>query len=228
MPHKQVSVILPALNEEATIAKVIDEIPRSEIEGMGYRVEVVVVDNNSTDQTKKMAESKGARVIHEKVRGKGRAIATAFKSVDGDYLFILDADYTYPAEYIPGMLKVLEYNDVVMGSRLNRKMEKGAMSIINRAGNHLLAFMANILYGTRISDLCTGFWGFRNEVIKEIKFNASGFDLEANMFSQIARKHFRIAEVPIHYRRRKTPSKLNSLRDGYLIGRTLINRRFHK
>lgn len=228
MLPKQVSIILPALNEEVTIARVIEEIPRTEIESMGYRVEIVVVDNNSTDKTKTVAESKGARVIHERVRGKGRAIATAFKSVEGDFLFILDADLTYPAGYIPGMLALLEENDVVLGSRLKGKMEKGAMSIINRVGNHMLAFMANTLYGTRVSDLCTGYWGFRREVVKNLKMDASGFDLEAIMFAQIARKHYRIAEVPITYRRRKTPSKLNSLRDGYLIGRTLIARRFNK
>jgi dolichol-phosphate hexosyltransferase len=228
MPLKQVSIILPALNEEATVAKVIEEIPRSEIESMGYHVNIVVVDNNSTDQTRIMAESKGARVIYEPVRGKGKAITTAFKNVDGDFLFFLDADFTYPAVYIPRMLAVLENNDVVLGSRLKGKMEKGAMSIINRAGNHLLAFMANLLYGTRISDLCTGYWGFRSAVVKDIQIDASGFELEANLFSQIARRHYRIAEVPINYRRRKTPSKLNSLRDGYLIGRTLIARRFHQ
>jgi dolichol-phosphate hexosyltransferase len=228
MPPKQVSIIIPALNEETTIAKVVEEIPRSEIESKGYLVNIVVIDNNSTDQTKQRAESKGARVIHEPVRGKGRAIATAFKSVDGDFLFILDADLTYPGEYIPRMLTLLEKNDVVLGSRLKGKMEKGAMSLINRAGNHMLAFMANILYGTRISDVCTGYWGFRSEVVKNLKMDACGFDLEAIMFAQIARKHYRIAEVPINYRRRKTPSKLNSLRDGYIIGRTLIARRFTK
>jgi glycosyltransferase involved in cell wall biosynthesis len=228
VPQKQVSIIIPALNEEATVAKVIEEIPKAEIESKGYRVTIVVVDNNSTDRTKQMAESKGAWVIHEPARGKGRAIATAFKTVNGDYLFIMDADYTYPATHFLQMLSVLEKYDVVLGSRLRGKMEKGAMSSINWIGNHLLAFMANILYGTRISDLCTGCWGFRGEVVKELKLDATGFDLEANLFAQIARKGYRIAEVPINYRRRKTPSKLNSLRDGYIIARTLIGRRFQR
>jgi glycosyltransferase involved in cell wall biosynthesis len=228
MPPKQVSIIIPALNEEATIAKVIDEVPTSEIEKQGYNVAIVVVDNNSTDRTKEIAEKHGARVIHEPQRGKGKAINTAFKAVNGDYLFIVDADYTYPATYFPQMLMVLQSSDVVMGSRLKGKMEKGAMSRINWIGNHLLAFLANRLYGTRISDLCTGCWGFRGEVVKDLKLDASGFDLEAILFAQIAQKGYRIAEIPINYRRRKTPSKLNSLRDGYIIGRTLFSRRFRK
>jgi glycosyltransferase involved in cell wall biosynthesis len=228
MPQKQVSIIIPALNEEETVAKVIEEIPKVEIESKGFRVTIVVVDNNSTDRTKQIAESKGAWVIAEPVRGKGKAIATAFKKVNGDFIFILDADYTYPAVYFPQMLQILEKYDVVLGSRLRGKMEKGAMTRVNWVGNYILAAMASILYGTRISDLCTGCWGFRGAVVKNLTMDAAGFDLEANLFAQIARKHYRIAEVPINYRRRKTASKLNSFRDGYLIGKTLITRRFRK
>jgi dolichol-phosphate hexosyltransferase len=224
--YNKVSIILPALNEEETIAKVIDEIPRLQIEKNGYIVNIVVVDNNSTDRTKAIAESKGALVIEEPVQGKGNAIKTAFKSADGDFIFMLDADYTYPATYLPQMLELLGQCDVVMGSRIIGKIEKGAMTRINFIGNRLLAFMANMLYGTRISDLCTGCWGFRSEVVKNIVLDARGFELEANLFAQIARKHYRIMEIPIVYRRRPTPSKLNRFKDGLLIGNTLIHRRF--
>jgi dolichol-phosphate hexosyltransferase len=228
MPQKTICVIIPALNEEETIAKVIKEIPRSDMENQGCSVKIVVVDNNSTDGTKKIAKYNGADIIEEPVRGKGRAISTAFKLVNDDFIFILDADYTYPAIYLPQMLEALKLNDIVLGSRLKGKMEKGAMTRMNWLGNHLLVIMANILYGTRISDLCTGCWGFRKAVIKDLKLDASGFDLEANLFSQIAKKGYRIAEVPIDYRRRATPSKLHSLRDGYKIGSTLISRRFQR
>jgi dolichol-phosphate hexosyltransferase len=228
MPPKKISVILPALNEENTVARVIEEVPRADLESLGYSVEIMVVDNNSTDRTKQIAEEKGARVICEPVRGKGKAITTAFKIVDADFVFILDADYTYPATYLTRMLHVLQEYDVVLGSRLRGKMEKGAMGIVNRLGNYMLALMANVLYGTWISDLCTGCWGFRGAVVKDLELDACGFDLEANLFSQVARKHYRIAEVPIDYRRRWTPSKLNSLRDGFIIGRTLIGRRFKR
>jgi glycosyltransferase involved in cell wall biosynthesis len=226
--RKKISVIIPALNEEKTIAKVIVEIPRAEMEAKGYLVETVVVDNNSTDGTKQIAEANGARVIHEPMRGKGKAITTAFKYVDGDFIFILDADYTYPATYLPRMLHLLENYDVVLGSRLKGKMEKGAMGIVNRLGNHLLALAASVLYLRWISDLCTGCWGFRGAVVKDLTLDACGFDLEANLFAQVAKKGYRIGEVPIDYRRRWTPSKLNSLRDGFIIARTLIGRRFQR
>lgn len=196
------------------------------MESQGCCVGIVVVDNNSTDGTKRIAVARGAKIIEERIRGKGKAITTAFRSATEDFIFILDADYTYPATYLPQMLKILENSDVVLGSRLRGRMEKGAMTRMNWMGNHLLAFLANILFGTRISDLCTGCWGLRSVVVKDLKLDADGFDLEANLFAQIAKKGYRIAEVPISYRRRSTPSKLNSLRDGFIIGRTLIEKRF--
>lgn len=224
---KEVSIIFPALNEEETIGKVIDEVPMEEMQGKGYRVEIIVVDNGSTDKTREIAESKGARVITEPRRGKGRAIRTAFESVSGDYVFMLDADFTYPATYIPRMLDLLEEGyDVVLGSRLKGQLEDGAMSRLNLVGNHLLSFLANILYGTRISDLCTGCWGFRGEVAKSLKLDAIGFELEANMLIELAMKGYRIGETPIYYRRRPTPAKLNSLKAGFKIGRTLVRKRF--
>jgi len=224
---KEVSIIFPALNEEETIGKIIDEVPITEIEERGCRAVIIVVDNRSTDKTREIAEAKGARVIPEPTLGKGRAIRTAFESVSSDFVFMMDADFTYPATYIPRMLDLLEEGyDVVLGSRLKGQMEGGAMSGLNLVGNYLLAFLANLLYGTRISDPCTGYWGFRGEVVRSLKLDAVGFELEVNMLIEIAKKGYRIGELPINYRRRPTPAKLNSLRAGYRIGRTLIRKRF--
>ena len=229
MPNKTVSIIIPALNEEDTIAKVIDEIPKKDLQKVGYRVEIIVIDNNSTDGTAETAKEKGVKVIAEPVKGKGRAIRTAFKSVSGDFIFMLDADYTYPATYIPRMLEVLqEGQDVVIGSRLKGQMGKGAMSKMNLVGNRLLVFIANILYGTRISDLCTGYWGLTRRVIDNMELDAKGFELEAAMFAEITKKSYSIAEVPIFYRRRATPSKLSPLKDGFKIGWTLLKKRFQR
>jgi len=227
MPSKTVSIIIPALNEENTIAKVIDEIPKEDIQRKGYWVEILVVDNNSTDRTGEIAGEKGTKVIVEPRKGKGRAVRTAFESVSGDFIFMLDADYTYPATYIPRMLEVLqEGHDVVIGSRLKGQMREGAMSKTNLVGNRLLAFIASALYKTKISDLCTGYWGLTRRVISDLDLSATGFDFEADMFIEIARRGYKIAEVPIHYRRRMTPAKLDSLKDGFRIGWKLITKRF--
>lgn len=226
---KEVCIVLPALNEEEAIGRVIDEIPRGEIERRGYKARIIVVDNGSRDRTGEIARAKGAEVIVEPIKGKGMAIRTAFKSLSGEFVFILDADFTYPATHIPEMLEKLEDGyDVVIGSRLKGRMKRGAMSRLNLVGNRLLALMVNVLYGTRISDPCTGYWGMRQEVIRGLRLDAVGFEIEANMLTEIARDGCRITEIPIQYRRRSTPPKLSSLRDGFKIGKMLLRKRFRR
>ena len=223
----KVCIIIPTINEAETIGRVIDEIPSQAMEEAGYEVEVMVIDGGSTDRTRQIAEERGARVVVEPRRGKGRAMRTALDIPRADFIFMLDGDYTYPPGYIAQMLELLrDTYPVVIGSRLRGQIEKGAMSRLNVIGNHLLTLMANILYGTRISDLCTGYWGLRGEVIPNLNLSADGFDFEAELFSQVVKKGYRIGEVPIYYRRRQTPAKLSSLRDGLRIGWALITRRF--
>jgi len=224
---KKVSIVLPALNEEESVGKVIDEIPVEELEAKGYQTEIIVVDNGSTDKTAEIAAAQGAKVISEPNRGKGRAIRTGFEAVSGDFVFMLDSDFTYPAGYITQMVELLESGyDVALGSRLNGAVEHGAMKRLNLIGNHLLAFLANLLYGTRVSDLCTGLWGFKIEVLRSLNLDAVGFELEANMLIEVAKRKYRVGEVPIQYRKRATASKLGSIKSGWRIGRKLIVSRF--
>jgi dolichol-phosphate mannosyltransferase len=227
MSQFKVCIILPALNEEETIGSVIDEIPGQALKDAGYVVQVLVVDNGSTDKTGRVAKARGAEVIVEPRKGKGRAVRTALETVDADFIFMLDADYTYPTTYIPDMLDILQHDyAVVIGSRLKGKRDKGAMNRLNTTGNQLLTLMANTLYRSKTSDLCTGLWGFKGEVIKGLKLSADGFDFEAELFTQVAKNGYRIGEVPIHYRRRHNEAKLNSLKDGLKIGWKLITERF--
>lgn len=227
MSLPRVTIIIPTLNEAETIGKVIDEIPRQAMEQAGYEVEVMVIDGGSTDGTREIAAEKGVRVIIEPRLGKGRAMRTALEMTQADFIFMLDGDYTYPPSYIVKMLELLRQTyPVVVGSRLRGQIEKGGMSRLNRIGNHLLTLLANILYQTRLSDLCTGYWGLRGEVIPNLSLLADGFDFEAELFGQLAKKGYQIGEVPIYYRRRQTPPKLRSIRDGLKIGWSLITKRF--
>ena len=227
MGQQRVCVILPALNEAETIGKVINEIPREQLETSGYLVRIVVIDNGSTDDTAVIARDTGAEIIVEPRRGKGKAMIAGFGACDADYIFMIDADYTYPATYIPVMLDLLHDGfHVVIGSRLKGTIEKGAMSRLNRVGNSLLTMMANILYRGKTSDLCTGLWGFRGEVLKGLTLSAGGFDLEADLFIQLSRGGHSMGDVPITYRRRPTRQKLQSIRDGLRIGWKLLKGRF--
>jgi glycosyltransferase involved in cell wall biosynthesis len=226
---KKVSVVLPALNEEESIGNVIDEIPVKELASRGYRTEVIVVNNGSSDKTAEIAAEHGAKVMEESNRGKGWAIRTGFGAVDGDFIFMLDSDFTYPAGHITQMLELLEDGyDVVLGSRLRGSVDHGAIKRFNLVGNHLLAFLANMLYGTRVSDLCTGFWGFKVEVLRSLNLDAVGFELEANMLIEVAKHKYRVGEVPIQYRKRTTASKLGSLKAGWRIGSTIVQKRFSR
>jgi len=227
MKRHSVCIILPALNEELAIGKVIDEIPRQALEREGYHVDVLVVDGGSSDRSRQIAQEKGARVIIQSKRGKGQAVRTALGSVKADFVFMLDADYTYPASYIPDMLKILRQDyPVVIGSRLKGRWERGAIRPLNLVGNLLLTFLANILYRAGISDVCTGYWGMRGEVIPSLNLAADGFQFEAELFTELAKQGYRIAEVPIYYRRREARTKLNRIKDGSKIGWMLISRRF--
>jgi dolichol-phosphate hexosyltransferase len=228
MKHLKVCIIIPTLNEESSIGNVIDEIPRKVLEDSGYSVDVLVVDGISTDQTARIAKEKGAIVLHETRRGKARAIRTALEKVESDFVFMLDGDYTYSATYIPAMLDTLKTYPVVIGSRLKGKREQGALRKINLTGNYLLTALANILYRTRISDLCTGFWGFKTDVIKNLNLTSEGFQLEAELLVRITQKGFKIGEVPISYRCRAGKAKLSGFKDGFRIARFLLSKRLRK
>jgi len=227
--HSTVDVVIPALNEASTIGRVLDEIPFAELTSQGFHTRAVVVDNGSSDGTADVARGRGAEVIVEPQRGKGNAMRRAFRETRADYVVMLDGDATYPATHIPDMLKVLQDgHDVVIGSRLKGTRAPGSISRMNVIGNYLLTWVACVLYWKKTSDLCTGYWAFRGSVLPSLQLSARGFNLEAELFSEVARHRLRMGEVPIHYRRRPTPTKLRALRDGARIARMLVRKRLRR
>ncbi|MFO7618568.1 MAG: glycosyltransferase family 2 protein [Thermoplasmata archaeon] len=221
MPINNISILLPALDEAETIGRVISKIPRKELASLGYQVDIVVVDGHSKDMTCQIAQSMGARLLRQKGMGKGNAVQTAFDNFDGRYLFMLDADDTYDPREILKMLPRLESGDcdVIMGSRLGGSISSGAMSRLNFMGNVALTNTANILFpnGHRLSDLCTGMWGFTEEVIHALDLEAHSFDIEAEMYAKCIKSGFNVGEVDIAYGRRINHNKLSSLKDGAKI-----------
>jgi dolichol-phosphate mannosyltransferase len=220
-----VAVVIPTLNEERSIGKVIDNVPVVDLLQNGLKTTVYVIDGQSTDNTREIAVKKGAQIILEERKGKGSAIQTAFKSINADYAIMVDGDDTYPIEMATEMTRLLKTNDVVIGSRLEGTIEPGAMTKLNVVGNTLLSLLAWMLFGVHISDVCTGFWGYRSDAIRHLDLAASGFEIEADMFAECVRKGLRIAEIPITYRARADQPKLSSLRDGIKIGLFLCKRR---
>ena len=232
MSINNIAILLPALNEAETIGRVIDKIPRRELADLGYKVDIVVVDGHSKDMTCDIAKAMGARLLKQKGIGKGNALQTAFEDFEGRYLFMLDADDTYNPREILRMLPPLENGecDVIMGSRLNGSISPGAMSRLNYIGNIALTQTANILFpnGHKVSDVCTGMWGFTEEVINALDLESPSFDVEAEMYAKCVKSGFNVGEVNIFYSRRITPNKLSSLKDGAKIWFRLLTERINQ
>ncbi len=223
-----VAVVIPTLNEERSIGTVIDSVPVADLLKNGFKTAVYVIDGQSTDNTREIAAEKGAKIILEAHEGKGTAIRTAFESIAEDYAIMVDGDDTYPIEMATEMTRLLQTHDVVIGSRLRGTIEPGAMTRVNVVGNVLLSLLAWTLFGARISDVCTGFWGYRRDAVRRLELAAHGFELEADMFVECVRNGLRIAELPITYRARADDPKLSSLRDGAKIGLFLWKRRLQR
>lgn len=145
----KVSVVIPALNEEGIVGKTIKTIPVEEIKEAGYELEIIVVNNNSTDNTAKEAEDAGAEVILETNRGYGNAYLRGFKEATGDIIIMGDADGTYPLEQSMDFINYIveDGSDFVIGSRFDGTIEEGAMPALHQyIGNPALTKMLNILF----------------------------------------------------------------------------------
>jgi glycosyltransferase involved in cell wall biosynthesis len=202
------SLIIPAYNEEEAIPKVIAEIPE-EID------EIILVDDGSTDKTYEVAKGLGIRVLrHEKNKGKVAAIKTGIKRARGDIIILTDADYTYPAEYMPVFIKKIEEGcDLVIGSRFMGG--ECNLPLLNKVGNKFLSIIATYISGVTITDAQSGFRAFRKELLKELDVKAKGLEFETEMTVKAAKQGYRVLEIPINYRKRIGRSKLNPLKDGY-------------
>ena len=232
-PMPELVILLPTKNEEEGVGEVIDRIPKMEIEKRGFSVRVIVVDGSSTDSTREIAASKGVEVILQKsAQGKGWGFREAIQIIlngrdsKGDCLIMLDADATYRPEEIPLFITELQSCDVVWGSRLRGKIEEGAMSMTNWIGNYLLSLSASIIFLRRTTDLCTGFWGFRSNILSTLPLTAKGFTLEAELFGLSMRYKLITKEIPIDYDRREGKSTLRWYIDGPRIFLASIKKRF--
>lgn len=216
-----VLVIVAALNEEEGIGLTIDE--------LRYHLEnpkILVVDGNSRDRTVEVAKGMDADVMFQEGTGKGKAIAQAIRQVnlDADYVIFTDADYTYPAEYLPKMIKILKENPrvgMVCGNRFNSHFHLKEMHNMFYLGNRLLAFSHTMLNGIALHDPLTGLRVVRSEVLKGWMPRSKSFDIEVELNHHVERRGYGILEIPIPYRPRLGEKKLK-LRHGVTILRRII------
>jgi glycosyltransferase involved in cell wall biosynthesis len=217
-----VSVVIPCLNEAENIESCV-KAALGAIERMGVPGEVVVADNNSEDDSARLAEQAGARVVIEHRRGYGSAYLAGFAASTGRYIVMADADLTYDFDEIPHFVEELQAGaELVMGDRMDN-IQPGAMPWLHRyIGNPILTGLLNLFFRTGISDAHCGMRALRRDVLPRLDLRTTGMEFASEMVIRASKENLRIAEFPIEYHPRGGESKLSSFRDGWRHLRFLL------
>ncbi len=214
-------LIIAALNEEPGIGLTIAEMKDALVD-----LEILVVDGNSNDRTVEIAKGLGAKVVCQDGFGKGDALAKALEYTDlnVDYIVLTDADYTYPAEHVLAMIRVLEETPLVgmvCGNRLSVNIDKKAFKSVFQIGNKLIALLYNMLNRIPLQDPLTGLRVIRAEILKGWLPKSKGFDIEVELNHLVEQRGFTIQEIPIFYRARLGEKKLK-VSDGFVILKRIV------
>jgi glycosyltransferase involved in cell wall biosynthesis len=223
-----VSVVIPVFNEVKTIEEIIRR-----VELQGIAEEILVVDDGSTDGTRRILESlngsKSIRTIfHEHNRGKGAAVRSGIRAASGDVIVIQDADLEYHPREIKSLLQPLEEDlaDVVYGSRFLGASRRPVM-FWHMVANKMLTLITNILYNTILTDMETGYKVFRRKVVENLNLRANKFDFEPEFTAKILKRKVRVFEVPITFNPRDySEGKKIGLKDAFHAVWTLFKYRF--
>jgi hypothetical protein len=220
MRGRRIAVLIPALNEEQTIAQVV----RS-FRAACREARVIVFDNASTDATAATARAAGAEVRTELRRGKGNVVQSMFRSIDADIYVMVDGDGTYPAEKVRELIEPVASGtaDMVIGSRLLRGSDS-QFKRLNRLGNRFYATLLRRLFGVRITDLLSGYRAFSRRLVKALPLVGGGFETEAEMTIKAVHRGFSVVEIPVSLvpRPEGSNSKIRIVHDGVLILNAIV------
>jgi glycosyltransferase involved in cell wall biosynthesis len=217
-----VSVVIPCLNEAENIETCVAA-AKAAIERMGVKGEVVVADNDSDDDSARLAESAGALVVVEPRRGYGSAYLAGFAASRGRYIVMADADLTYDFNEIPRFVAALEDGaEMVIGDRMDN-IQPGAMPWLHRyIGNPILTGLLNLFFRTGVNDAHCGMRAVRRDVLPRLDLRTTGMEFASEMVIRASKERLKIAEFPIEYHPRGGESKLASFRDGWRHLRFLL------
>ncbi len=214
--EKELTILIPALNEEKTI-KIVIQKAKKWLEINNVNGEILVADNNSIDRTKQIAKENGARVIEVEHKGYGNALREGIKQSKGKYIIMGDADDSYNFLEIEEFYKELKKgNDIVIGNRYYH-IEKGAMKWTHRyIGTPLFRYMIRKKYKIDIKDINCGLRGMKKEKIQELELKSEGMEFASEMMIKGKKANLKIKEIPIHFYKDKREGKshLNTVRDG--------------
>ncbi|MBQ9687256.1 MAG: glycosyltransferase [Oscillospiraceae bacterium] len=217
----KVAVLVPCYNEAQTIQKVVSDF----LAVLPENSHVYVYDNNSTDETARIAAEAGAIVRRERQQGKGNVIRRMFREIDAECYVMADGDDTYPAEKAPEMIRlVLEGQcDMVVGDRLTSTYFEENKRPFHNFGNVLVRFGINTMFKSNIRDIMTGYRAFSRQFVKTFPVLSHGFEIETEMSVHAIEKNLMVSNVIIDYRDRPegSESKLNTYSDGFKVLRTI-------
>ena len=222
MVLSKIAVLIPCYNESRTIAKVVKDYREALPEATVY-----VYDNNSTDDTGKIAKAAGATVRREYNQGKGNVIRRMFMEIDADCYLMVDGDDTYPADNARQMVEaVMERQaDMVIGDRLSSTYFTENKRPFHNFGNSIVKWSINTLFKSDIRDIMTGYRAFSRRFVKTFPVLSKGFEIETEMTIHAIDKNLRVENVIIQYRDRPegSESKLNTFGDGFKVLCTILN-----
>ena len=218
--NKKIAVLIPCYNESKTIKKVVKDYKKVLPEA-----DIYVYDNNSKDDTDKIASKAGAIVRYEYKQGKGNVIRSMFKQIDADCYLMIDGDDTYPKENAREMCElVLDGKaDMVIGDRLSSTYFTENKRPFHNFGNRLVRGLINTLFKSNVRDIMTGYRAFSYDFVKTFPVLSKGFEIETEMTIHALDKNFLLKEIPVEYRDRPagSVSKLNTYKDGFKVLKTI-------
>lgn len=221
MKKDKIAVLIPCYNEAKTIKKVVTDFKKYLPGAIIY-----VYDNNSSDDTAKIAKKAGAIVRHEYKQGKGNVIRRMFREINAECYIIVDGDDTYPADSAPEMVNLIQNQnaDMVIGDRLSSTYSKENKRPFHNLGNSIVRNSINFFFKSNIKDIMTGYRAFSYEFVKTFPVLSNGFEIETEMSIHAIDKNMSIANIVIDYRDRPSgsESKLNTYSDGAKVIFTII------
>ena len=212
----KIAVLIPCYNESKTIAKVVKDYKEALPEA-----DIYVYDNNSVDETDRIAKEAGAIVRYERRQGKGNVIRSMFHQIDADCYLMIDGDDTYPAENARQMCdEVLSGGaDMVIGDRLSSTYFEENKRPFHNIGNVTVRYLINKLFHSNVRDIMTGYRAFSRDFVKMFPVLSKGFEIETEMTIHALDKNMLLKEIPVTYRDRPagSVSKLNTYSDGMKV-----------
>lgn len=218
----RISLILPCYDEALGLPHVLQAVP-------GIVDEVLVVDNNSQDDTAAIARLGGARVVHEARKGYGSAYLRGLQEVTGDIIVTADGDGTYPVEEIPRLVQAMldQQLDFISASRFPLAVP-GNMDPVSRFGNWMLTWATRLLFGLGIQDSQSGMWVFRRECLTRLRLESTGMAFSEEIKIEAIRRRLRFQEVHIPYHLRYGEKKIKKFQDGVRNLLFLVRLRFRR